>query len=97
MSDGNVQIDGSFDGEIRVSDTLIVGRDGKVKARVTAPRVIVHGRIEGDVEASSRVELNEGSVLLGGIKTASLIVSENVHFEGTNTMVRKENRKPNGK
>lgn len=97
VSEGNVQIDGSFDGEIRIGDTLIIGRGGKVKARVTAQRVVVHGRIEGEIEASARVELNEGSVLLGGVKTASLVVSENVHFEGTNTMARGENRKPNRK
>jgi len=48
---GSVQIDGVFEGEIHVGDTVIVGKDGVVRANVNAATIVVHGRVEGELNA----------------------------------------------
>jgi cytoskeletal protein CcmA (bactofilin family) len=87
---GSVQIDGNFDGEIVVRGTLLVGREGVVKAKVGAQHVVVHGRLEGDVDAGSKVELMGGSMFLGNVRAPSFIIQERAQFEGTCRMPHKE-------
>jgi len=89
-ADGGVQIDGAFEGEIQVRGTLMVGKEGKVNAKVIASRVVVHGLLEGDVNASSKVELMEGATLLGNVSSPSMVIQDDVHFEGTCRVGRKE-------
>ena len=78
----NVQIDGSYIGELNVRGTLMVGKLGTVTAKVHAGRVVVHGRLEGEVVAGSKLELMEGCSMIGDIKAPSLMIQDNVEFEG---------------
>ena len=79
---GSVQIDGTFEGEINLKGTLLVGREGTVKAKTVAQSVIVHGRLEGDVRASVRVELTAGSTFSGDVTSPSFVIQEKAQFEG---------------
>jgi cytoskeletal protein CcmA (bactofilin family) len=79
----NMQIDGDFKGELNVRGTLMVGKQGKVNATVDAGKVVVHGRLEGKVAASGKIELMEGSSMIGDIDAPSLVIQDNVEFEGT--------------
>jgi cytoskeletal protein CcmA (bactofilin family) len=87
---GSVQIDGNFDGEIAVRGTLMVGREGVVKAKVGAQHVVVHGRLEGDVDAASKVELMGGAMFVGNVRSPSFIIQERAQFEGVCRMPRRE-------
>ncbi len=79
----NVQIDGFYKGELQVRGTLMVGKEGKVDAEVNAERVVVHGRLEGKVTAGNKIELMEGSAMIGDINAPSLVIQDDVEFEGT--------------
>ncbi|MFH1682064.1 MAG: polymer-forming cytoskeletal protein [Candidatus Eisenbacteria bacterium] len=94
---GSVQIDGNFDGEIVVRGTLLVGREGAVKAKVGAQHVVVHGRLEGDVDAASKMELMGGSTFLGNVSAPSFIIQEKAQFEGTCRMPRRDEGQASGK
>ncbi|MBN1826535.1 MAG: polymer-forming cytoskeletal protein [Candidatus Eisenbacteria bacterium] len=93
-TEASVQIDGVFEGEIHVGDTVMVGKEGVVRANVRAGTIVVHGRVEGELNAEKKTELLGGCVVLGKIKTPSLVVQENVHFEGTCQMERKNGSAP---
>ncbi|MFH1279547.1 MAG: polymer-forming cytoskeletal protein [Candidatus Eisenbacteria bacterium] len=80
---GSVQIDGEFDGELDVKGTLLVGRDGKVKSKTVARDVVVHGWLEGDINASVKVELMAGSTFVGSVRAPSFTIQEKAVFEGT--------------
>ncbi len=82
-TDSNLQVDGLFEGELNVRGTLMVGKQGKVSAKVGAGRVVIHGTLEGKVSASSRIELMEGSSMIGDISAPSLVIQDNVQFEGS--------------
>ncbi|MBM3320427.1 MAG: polymer-forming cytoskeletal protein [Candidatus Eisenbacteria bacterium] len=94
---GSVQIDGNFDGEIVVRGTLLVGREGVVKAKVGAHQVVVHGRLEGEIDAGSKVELMGGSTFLGSVSSPSFVIQERAQFEGTCRMPRREESSVPGK
>jgi len=46
---------------------LTIGPNGRVKANVTASAVIVQGKLEGNIQASDRVDLKQSAVVMGDI------------------------------
>lgn len=80
---GSVQIDGEFEGEIDVKGTLLVGREGIVRAKTGARSVVVHGKLEGELSAGAKVELMGGATFVGNVCTPSFIIQEQARFEGT--------------
>ena len=80
--EGSIQVDGDFDGTIEASDTLVVGETGKVEGDATVSNAVIGGRMYGNVFASSKIELQRGSQLLGDIKTRGLVIEDGVVFQG---------------
>lgn len=87
---GTTRIDGKFEGEVITKDTLIVGKTARIKAEISAGTIITQGKIQGNLVASKKVEIKEGSELIGNIKTPSLNIDENAIFEGSCEMIKKE-------
>ncbi len=81
--EGQVRIDGRFNGQINTKDTLVVGEGAKVTAEISAGTVIVNGTIEGNVRASQTVELHQPGRVKGSIETPALSIDRGVIFEGT--------------
>ncbi len=70
-------VEGSVQGRIELpGGELTVGAKGHVKAEVAARRVVVRGRLEGNVEASERVEVQASGVLVGDVRAPRLVVAE---------------------
>jgi len=84
--EGSVQIDGHVKGEIDAKDTVIVGDKAVIQAQIIAGTVIVKGKINGDVTARKRIELQAPARLIGNITTPSLVIHEGVIFEGNCSM-----------
>ena len=83
---GSVHIDGCVEGEIFAEDTVVLGESAVITAKITAAKVIAQGRIEGDIEASQRIELRAPASLTGNIRTPVLVIHEGVTFEGRSDM-----------
>mgnify|MGYP006276328181 FL=1 len=69
-----VLIKGNFRGEINSSGDLFVSDNAGVDAKITANVVSVRGRVNGDVNARTRLELFSQSRLTGSIVAADLVV-----------------------
>jgi cytoskeletal protein CcmA (bactofilin family) len=82
VKDGTLRIDGEFDGTITCPDTLVIGKDGKVKAEITVKSAVIGGNVTGNINAKDKIELQSGSRLHGDIKTSRLVIDEGVFFEG---------------
>ena len=68
-------IDGDVDGVIRLTGAkLTVRPDGHVKATIAAQDVVIAGHVEGEIRATGRVELRDGSVVLGDVCATSLSI-----------------------
>lgn len=83
---GAVRIDGHLEGEIVGDDLLIVGEPGVIKAEIEAGRVVVSGRVEGNITARRRVELLAPGVVIGNIRTPALVIADGATFNGNAEM-----------
>lgn len=79
-SSGEIQFDGSLEGDIKAS-SLIIGEKASVKGEVVCESVTVRGRVEGGIRAKS-VSLAATAHIQGDILHSSLSVESGAHFEG---------------
>jgi len=86
ITEGTVRIDGEFEGTISCPETLVVGKDGRVKADIQVKHAIIGGTVLGNIEADDKLELQSGSRLEGDIRTKRLVIDEGVFFEGNCSM-----------
>jgi cytoskeletal protein CcmA (bactofilin family) len=84
----SLQINGTFEGEIKSGGFLVIGDDAVVKANISARTVIVKGTIYGNVEAADRLEIQSKGKIFGNIRTAKLTIADGVVFEGSCEMIR---------
>lgn len=79
-SAGEVQLDGSLDGDIKAAN-LTVGEKASVKGEIICENVTVRGRVEGGIRAR-QVALAATAHIVGDILHSSLSVESGAHFEG---------------
>ena len=80
----DLYVDGSVEGSISLKgQSLTIGPNGQVRANLEARNVIVHGRVDGNVTASDRVELRKSASLTGDISTARVAIEDGAYFKGT--------------
>ena len=82
VTEGTLRIDGEFEGNVQVPDTLVVGKEGRVKAEIKVKSAVIGGTVIGNIDAKEKIELQAGSRLEGDIKTIRLVIDEGVFFEG---------------
>lgn len=85
-SDGNVRVDGVFEGSIETAGNVIIGPSARVMADIIANAVQVWGAVRGNVTAQSRLEILPSGRLWGDIRVASLLIDEGGVFRGQCTM-----------
>jgi cytoskeletal protein CcmA (bactofilin family) len=79
----DLYVDGHVEGTIELrNNSLIVGPNGTVKAKISAKGVTVQGRIDGTVNASERVELRKTAVVSGDVITQRIAIEEGASFQG---------------
>ncbi len=82
---GGLRVEGVLRGNITArgsGDSLVVvGPSGRVDGTVTAPTVIVHGTIQGDLVAR-RVELKADAKIQGDVHYASLAMEQGAVVNG---------------
>src|SRR5579862_8415016 len=79
----DLYVDGQVEGSISLkNNSLTVGPHGQVKASVEAKGVVVQGKLEGNVQASDRVELRKSAVVTGDISTQRISIEEGAYLKG---------------
>ena len=82
----SVRIDGKVVGNIETAKdkkvTVAIGRSGEVSGDVTAHRVMVAGKVEGNIYASERVEFHKDSIVHGDISYGSIAVEHGARLLG---------------
>jgi cytoskeletal protein CcmA (bactofilin family) len=86
-------VDGDVEGTIELMEhKLTVGPNGKVHAGVKAREVVALGAIQGNVEASDRIEIRKDAKLVGDIKTARIVIEDGAYFKGSIDIVKLEQK-----
>ena len=84
--EGQVRIDGKFNGQIVTKDVLVIGDGARVSAEITAGTVIINGTVEGNVRAAQLIELHAPARVKGSLESPALTMDRGVIFEGTTKM-----------
>jgi len=80
LSDGEIQIDGKVNGDIRTR-ILIVGESAKVKGEIVAETCHVLGRVDGQIKAKV-VKLADTAHVVGDILHEDLSIETGAFLEG---------------
>ena len=89
-AEGNVRIDGHFDGSIETTGNVIIGEGAKVTADIAADNIQVWGAVKGDIITSGRLEILTSGRVWGAIKVTSLLIDEGGLFRGKSITVGDE-------
>jgi len=80
----DLYLDGEIEGTINLRDhKLVIGPNGKIKATITARDIVLHGRVEGNVSATERVELKKACTLIGDVSTQRIVIEDGAYFKGS--------------
>lgn len=83
-SSEDLYVDGEIRGSIEVREhSLTVGPNGKVDANVTAREIVVLGMLNGNVQASDKIEIHKTGSLLGDLSTARIVIEDGAYFKGS--------------
>lgn len=93
-TDGTLRVDGRLDGSIRRADIVVIGNGATVVGDISAREVIVGGSVQGNVTATTRIELQPSAVVTGDIDAGAIMIQEGCVVQGrltvTNTPSPKE-------
>ena len=90
----DLNIDGDVEGSIESTDSKItVGAHGRVQAGIKAREVVILGSVQGNVEASDKVDLKKDAKLVGDIISARISIEDGALFKGS-IDIRKPEPKP---
>ena len=80
--DGALEFNGTFEGEIISQGTLTIGSEAVIKADIQASKVIIRGKVQGNITATESVEVCDNAELFGDVQSAKFIVAEAATFRG---------------
>lgn len=79
-SKGEIQVDGTVDGDIRTK-TLLVGETAQIKGEIVAESVFIHGSVNGQIKAQD-VTLSKTAHMVGDILHENLSIETGAFLEG---------------
>src|SRR5258705_8974785 len=79
---GTVRIDASFVGTIVTNDVLVVGEAARIDANITCGTIVVHGEVNGNIQAKAGVEIRGSAKVRGDVETPALVVEKGAFFQG---------------
>lgn len=79
---GHIRIAGRFKGDVKVEGNVTIENGAHVTGELHANTVIVSGEVQGNIEASTKVELLETGVINGDVKAGTLSVAAGSRMRG---------------
>lgn len=83
----NLRINGSFEGKLDTRGNLTIGENAKVRAQINGDRIVIAGKVKGDITATQSLSLVPPATVEGNVTTPRLSVGEGALLEGTVAML----------
>ncbi|HKW11752.1 MAG TPA: polymer-forming cytoskeletal protein [Gemmatimonadaceae bacterium] len=93
-TEGTLRVDGKLDGSIRRADVVVIGEGATVVGDISAREVIVGGSVQGNVVATTRIELQPSAVVTGDIDAGAIMIQEGCVVQGRLTVTTTPAAKP---
>ncbi|MBK7668317.1 MAG: polymer-forming cytoskeletal protein [Sphingobacteriaceae bacterium] len=85
-SAGDVRIDGTLNGNIKLNGRLVVGPNGKIEGNVICQNADISGEVKGTVEVVEMLALKATAKILGDMITGKLSIEPGAVFTGSCNM-----------
>ena len=82
-ADEDLLIRGQIEGSIQHSSNLKIGKEGNIKAEVTAEYIEVHGEVDGNLTGSKSVVVRDSANVSGNIYSPTVSLHEGAKFNGS--------------
>ena len=92
----NLRINGSFEGKLETCGSLTIGENANVKADIQGDRIIIAGKVTGNLSASDSISLIPPAVVRGNIQTPKLSVAEGAILDGQLRMLNAQESEGSG-
>lgn len=94
ITDSDMRIDGTVEGDVKCAGKLVVGEQGLVKGTVECQNAEIMGRLDGKIDVKYTLALRATSTIKGEINTGTLMIEPNAIFNGSCTMGTKAPEQP---
>ena len=91
--DGLIRLNGQIKGNVQTKDVLVIGPGAQVTGNIMAGKVVIGGKVFGDIECSYKVELLQTGLVHGNIKTPVFRVEEGGELQGQIVVIKQEDTK----
>lgn len=88
-SDGDIKIYGIVSGELKTKGSVVIGPEANIVASIKAKNVKISGTVQGNVEATEKIEITETGRVLGDIAAGILSIAPGAVFTGKSVMSEK--------
>jgi len=86
---GIFRIEGYLKGEVEGDGILIIGKNAKLIANLNASKVIVYGKVKGDIIAGDKIEIRVPAKIDGNIRAHAVFMEEGIELSGSCTILKK--------
>ncbi len=83
----NLRINGSFEGKLDTRGSLTIGENAKIRASIHGDRIVIAGKVKGDIIATQNISLIAPAIVEGNITTPRLSMTEGAILEGQVAML----------
>jgi len=82
-SDEDLTIDGRVKGPVSIrGGTLTVAESAQLESDVRGVRVVIRGKVDGNVLASERIELHPSANVAGSLSANQVVIADGATFHG---------------
>jgi len=92
--DDDVVVEGTLEGQVRITRDLRVSARGTVRATVRARAVVVAGELVGECHAEGKVEIQATGRMTGDIHAPKVVIAEGAMFRGNSDMSGRKEQRP---
>jgi cytoskeletal protein CcmA (bactofilin family) len=87
----DLYVDGDVEGTIEsLENKITVGPNGRVQAGIRAREVVILGQVQGNVEATDKVDIRKEAKLVGDITTSRISIEDGALFKGSIDIKKQE-------
>jgi cytoskeletal protein CcmA (bactofilin family) len=90
---GNVRLDGTFEGTLEIDGNVLVGETAKITSDISAKNVSIAGAVRGNV-SGKKVQLLRTARVWGDITATAIATEEGAFIDGKITMITHDAAQP---
>jgi cytoskeletal protein CcmA (bactofilin family) len=87
-SQGNILIEGGFQGEMEAKETISVEKGAQAQGQLRANEAVISGTYDGEIECQHRLQIAASATVTGEIKTPVLVIEEGATINCRFSMAR---------